>query len=93
LQERLLRIFIEEILSEGRIERVSTFLLKMVGLRRDIQLVGTLENVRDTDKVHDYLRANNMANYTKEVQKQIHKFLIKITANFIFFVDRPVYFI
>jgi hypothetical protein len=23
----------------------------------------TLENVRDMDKVHDYLRANNMANF------------------------------
>jgi hypothetical protein len=29
----------------------------------DIQLVGTLKNVRDMDKVHDYLRANNMANF------------------------------
>jgi hypothetical protein len=45
------------------------------------------------DKVHDYLRANNMANFIPKKFKTTHKFLIKITANFIFFVTDLVYFI
>jgi hypothetical protein len=39
------------------------FLLsEMVGLRRDNSWE-PWKNVRDMDKVHDYLRANNMANF------------------------------
>jgi hypothetical protein len=74
-----LEFFIEEILEWRDKKRVSNFsFMKMVGLRRDIQLVGTLENVRDMDKVHDYLRANNMELYTKEVQNKYISFLSRL---------------
>jgi hypothetical protein len=76
---------------KGDKKRVSTFSFgEMVGLRQDIQLVGTLENVRDTDKVHDYEQTIWPTLYQRS-SRQIHKFLIKIT-NFIFFVDRPSLF-
>jgi hypothetical protein len=55
--------------------------------------VGTLKNVRDTDKVHDYLRANNMEKFIPKKFQTNTKFLIKITANFIFFVDYQSIFI
>jgi hypothetical protein len=50
--------------------------------------VGTLKNVRDTDKVHDYLRANNNWKIIPKVPETNTWFLIKITA-ILFFCRLP----
>jgi hypothetical protein len=61
-----LEFFIEEILEmKGDKKRVSTFsfLVKWLGYDETYNSWEPWKNVRDTDKVHDYLRANNMANF------------------------------
>jgi hypothetical protein len=61
-----LEFFIEEILDmKGDGKRVSTFsfLVKWLGYDDIQNSWEPWKNVRDTDKVHEYLRANNMANF------------------------------
>jgi hypothetical protein len=61
-----LEFFIEEILEmKGDKKRVSTFsfLVKWLGYDEIYNSWEPWKNIRDTDKVHDYLTANNMANF------------------------------
>jgi transposase InsO family protein len=61
-----LEFFIEEILDmRGDGKRVTTFsfLVKWLGYNDIQNSWEPWKNVRDTDKVHEYLRANNMANF------------------------------
>jgi transposase InsO family protein len=61
-----LEFFIEKILEmEGDKKKVSTFsfLVKWLGYDETYNSWEPWKNVRDTDKVHDYLRANNMGKF------------------------------
>jgi hypothetical protein len=61
-----LEFFMEKVLEiKGDKKRVSTlsFLVKWLGYDETYNSWEPWKDVRETDKVHDYLRANNMANF------------------------------
>jgi hypothetical protein len=69
---------------KGDKKSINLLLVKWLGYDETYNSWEPWKNVRDTDKVHDYLRANNMELYTKEVPNKYISFLSRLLQFYFF---------